>query len=101
MKNQKKVVKKELPKEIKFSVTPKVGQKVMVFCGRDTYPDQKGYLPSRYGIVQHIILEEYKGAKKGIETVEVAYLKECPPIDTFSVDFFFPFERCYFVETNS
>ncbi len=89
---------KPFEKNIRFQQIPKAGQSVMVFMGADVYPDHKLFQPSRYGIVQHIITEPYTGSMKGVETIDIAYIKECAPIDTFNVDFFFPEKRVYFVE---
>lgn len=91
-------------KHWKFQVTPKAGQSVKVFIGRDVEAWHKDFKHSRYGIVQHIITEEVKHTDKKtkeetlIGTIEIAYIKECPPINTFDVDFFFEEKRVYFVE---
>jgi len=87
-----------------FEVVPKKGQSVKVFMGRDVEPRHTDFKPSRYGIVQHIITEEVievnKKTKeqKVVGTIEIAYIKECAPINTFDVDFFLPEKRCYFVQ---
>lgn len=82
---------------IQFQQTPKAGQSVMVFMGGDVSPQHKLFQPSRFGIVQHIITEAYNGSVKGVETIEIAYIKECAPIKTHEVDYFFPEKRVYFV----
>ena len=89
---------------IQFQQTPKAGQSVMVFMGGDVEPKHMAFKPSRYGIVQHIITEEVievnKKTKeqKVVGTIEIAYIKECAPINTFDVDFFLSEKRCYFVD---
>lgn len=85
-------------KNIKFQVTPKAGQIVMVFIGADVPPQHKLFQPSRYGVVQHIITEPYTGSMRGVETIDIAYIKECEPINSWNVDFFLPEKRCYFVQ---
>jgi hypothetical protein len=94
---------KKLP-HTSFEVVPKKGQSIKVFCGRNVEPWHKDFKASRYGIVQHIITEEVKEVNKKtkeqkvIGTIEIAYIKECPPITTFDVDFFFDEKRVYFVQ---
>lgn len=97
-------MKKEKLKHTSFKVVPKKGESVMVFMGRDVEPKHREYKPSQFGIVQNIVTENVTKinkktkVEKVVGTIEMVYLKECEPINTFDVDFFLPEKRCYFVQ---
>lgn len=85
-------------KVMRFQRTPKKGDVIMVFMCANYERKHPMFKDSRFGIVQHVINEQYKGAAKGIDAIETLYIKECAPINTAQIDYFLDSDRVYFIE---